>query len=149
MVFFNMNEGDVETIMREPEVMFGSDSGVRDENASVLPHPRGSGTFPRILGVYAREKHLFSIEEAVRRMTSLPAATFGLKNRGRISPGYWADLVIFDRNRILDTATYDKPLSIPVGIDYVIVNGSIVLDQGVLTQSAPGMALRHNAVPHE
>jgi N-acyl-D-amino-acid deacylase len=142
MVFFNMNEGDVETIMKEPKVMFGSDSGVRDENATILPHPRGSGTFPRILGVYAREKHLFSIEEAVRRMTSLPAATFGLKDRGRISPGYWADLVMFDRNQILDTATYEKPLSIPVGIDSVIVNGSIVLDHGVVTKSVPGKALR-------
>jgi N-acyl-D-amino-acid deacylase len=149
MVFFNMNEDDVETIMKEPEVMFGSDSSVREENASVLPHPRGSGTFPRILGVYAREKHLFSMEEAIRRMTSLPAARFGLTNRGRISPGYWADLVIFDRNEILDTATYEEPLSFPVGIDYVIVNGSIVLDHGVVTEALPGMAIRRSAVPRQ
>lgn len=145
MVFFNMNEDDVETIMKEREVMFGSDSGVREENASVLPHPRGSGTFPRVLGVYARDKHLFSMEEAVRRMTSLPANTFGLQHRGRISPGYWADLVIFDRNRILDQATYEKPLSNPVGIDYVVVNGSIVVDHGVVTAALPGMAIRRAA----
>jgi N-acyl-D-amino-acid deacylase len=142
MVFFNMKEADVEIIMKEPQVMFGSDSGVREENSTTLPHPRGSGTFPRILGVYAREKHLFSLEEAVRRMTSLPAATFGLEERGRISLGYWADLVIFDRNKILDTATYEKPLSIPLGIDYVIVNGLIVLDHGVISNSTPGMTIR-------
>lgn len=149
MVFFNMNEGDVKTILREPEVMFGSDSGVREENANVLPHPRGSGTFPRILGVYAREQHLFSMEEAVRRMTSLPATTFGLKDRGRISAGYWADLVVFDSNRILDAATYEKPLSSPVGIDYVIVNGSIVVDHGAITAALPGRALRRSAVRRE
>jgi N-acyl-D-amino-acid deacylase len=149
MVFFNMNEGDVETIMRDPEVMFGSDSGVREENAAALPHPRGSGTFPRIVGVYAREKHLFLIEEAIRRMTSLPAATFGLTDRGQISTGYWADLVIFGRDRIIDTATYEKPLSIPVGIDYVIVNGSIVVDHGVVTRATPGKALRRNAGPQQ
>lgn len=149
MVFFNMSEDDVETIMKNPDVMFGSDSGVREDNSSSLPHPRGLGTFPRILGVYARQKGLFSIEEAIRRMTSLPATTFGLKNRGQIREGYWADLVVFDRNRILDTATYEKPLSIPKGIDYVIVNGSIILEHGVVTRSVPGMAIRHDAGTHE
>lgn len=149
MVFFNMNEDDVETIMKNPDVMFGSDSSVREENSSALPHPRGLGTFPRILGLYAREKGLFSIEEAIRRMTSLPATTFGLKDRGQIKQGYWADLVVFDRNRILDTATYEKPLSIPEGIYCVIVNGSIVLDHGVVTKSVPGMAIRHDAGTRE
>jgi N-acyl-D-amino-acid deacylase len=144
MVFFNMNEDDVETIMKDPEVMFGSDSGVREEAALALPHPRGLGTFPRILGVYAREKHLFSIEEAVRRMTSLPAETFGLKDRGQIREGSWADLVIFDRDRVIDTSTYDHPLSIPEGIYYVIVNGSLVLDEGRITKPLPGMTIRHN-----
>ena len=146
MVFFNMNEEDVETIMKDPEVMFGSDSGVREENASVLPHPRGLGTFPRILGRYAREKHLFTLEEAVRRMTSLPAATFGLKDRGQIREGAWADLVVFDRNRVLDSATYDQPLSNPEGIYYVIVNGSLVLDKGRLTNSLPGLVIRGSQV---
>ncbi len=144
MVFFNMSEKDVETIMEDPEVMFGSDSAVREEDASVLPHPRGFGTFPRVLGVYAREKHLFSIEEAVRRMTSLPAATFGLKERGQIRPGFWADLVVFDRDRVVDTSTYDKPLSNPEGIYYVVVNGSLVLDNGRITKDEPGMGIRRN-----
>jgi N-acyl-D-amino-acid deacylase len=125
--------------------MFGSDSSVREESSSALPHPRGLGTFPRVLGVFARRKRLFSIEEAVRRMTSLPASTFGLKDRGRIKPGYWADLVLFDRNRVLDTATYENPLSTPVGIDYVIVNGSIVLDHEAVNLSVPGMIIRREA----
>lgn len=146
MVFFNMNEDDVQTIMKNPELMFGSDSGVREESSAALPHPRGAGTFPRILGLYAREKHLFSIEEAVRRMTSLPALTFGLKDRGQIKPGYWADLVLFDRKRIRDTATYEEPLSIPDGVEYVIVNGSVTLDMGRVTNSLSGKVIRRDII---
>jgi N-acyl-D-amino-acid deacylase len=142
MVFFDMSENDVEIIMKYPQVMFGSDSSVREENRAVLPHPRGMGTFPRILGVYAREKSLFTFEEAVRRMTSLPANTFGLKDRGLIRENNWADLVIFDRNKILDTATFEKPFSFPVGVEYVIVNGSIVLDHHQFSKSLPGVAIR-------
>jgi N-acyl-D-amino-acid deacylase len=143
MVFFDMSEDDVETILKDPEVMFGSDSSVREESPAVLPHPRGMGTFPRILGIYVREKNLFPVEEAIRRMTSLPAVTFGLSERGLVRVNNWADLVIFDRNKIVDTATFEKPLSQPEGISYVIVNGSIVMDQENLTKSLPGMALRH------
>ncbi len=145
MVFFDMSEDDVETIMRDPQVMFGSDSSVREENPSVLPHPRGLGTFPRVLGVYAREKNLFTLEEAVRRMTSLPAKTFHLKGRGLIRESNWADLVIFDRNRIVDTATFEKPYSTPQGVEYVIVNGSLVLDHEQLSKSLPGVAIRREA----
>lgn len=148
MVFFDMSEDDVETILKDPEVMFGSDSSVREDGVSAVPHPRGMGTFPRILGVYARNKNLLSLEEAVRRMTSLPAETFGLNERGLIHENNWADLVIFDRTKILDTATFEKPLSPPEGIRYVIVNGSIVLDQENLTKSLPGMALRHSTSPN-
>lgn len=145
MVFFDMSEDDVETILKDPEVMFGSDSSVREDSPAVLPHPRGMGTFPRILGIYVREKNVLTIEEAIRRMTSLPATTFGVAERGLIRENNWADLVIFDRNKILDTATFDKPLSPPDGIRYVIVNGSIVLDQQNLTKTLPGMALRHQS----
>jgi N-acyl-D-amino-acid deacylase len=144
MVFFNMNEDDVETIMKDPEVMFGSDSGVREEGSQALPHPRGLGTFPRILGLYAREKQLFSIEEAVRRMTSLPAATFGFHDRGQIKKGFYADLVVFDKDRVIDTATYDKPLSSPQGIYFVLINGSLVLNKSRLTKSLPGMVIRRS-----
>src|ERR1043165_4623812 len=142
MVFFDMSEGDVELIMKNPLVMFGSDSSVREENPAVLPHPRGMGTFPRILGVYVREKKLFSLEEAVQRMTSLPAKTFGLKDRGLIKENNCADLVIFDRNNIIDTATFEKPFSFPAGVEYVIVNGSIVLEHHQFSKSLPGAAIR-------
>jgi N-acyl-D-aspartate/D-glutamate deacylase len=135
----------VQTIMTDPRVMFGSDSSVREDNPGVQPHPRGTGTFPRVLGVYAREKNLFSLEEAVRRMTSLPAATFDLRERGLVRENDWADLVLFDRNKVLDTATFEKPVSTPEGIYYVIVNGSIVLDQQHLTKALPGVALRREA----
>jgi N-acyl-D-amino-acid deacylase len=147
MVFFDMSEDDVEVIMKNPQVMFGTDSSVREENPAVLPHPRGMGTFPRILGLYARDKNLFTLEEAVRRMTSLPAKTFGLKERGLIREKNWADLVIFDRNRILDTATFEKPFSFPVGVEYVIVNGSIVLDHHQFSKSLPGIAVRREQSP--
>lgn len=142
MVFFNMSEDDVEAIMRNPSVMFGSDSGVREESAEARPHPRGLGTFPRILGVYGREKQLFSIQEAVRRMTSLPAKTFRIRERGQIKEGYYADLVLFDKDRIIDTSTYEHPLSSPEGVSYVLVNGSIVFNGRGFTKSFPGMVLR-------
>ena len=145
MVFFDMSEADVEVIMKNPQVMFGTDSSVREENPTVLPHPRGMGTFPKILGLYARDKSLFTLEEAVRRMTSLPAKTFGLKDRGVIKENNWADLVIFDRNRIIDTATFEKPFSYPVGVECVIVNGSIVLDHYQFSKSFPGTALRRES----
>ena len=149
MVFFDMSEEDVTLIMKVPDVMFGSDSSVRDDDSDSRPHPRGYGTFPRILGLYSREKSLFPIQEAIRRMTSLPAATFGIKNRGYVRPNYWADLVIFDRNRVLDTATYEQPLSTPTGILYVIVNGSFVLSGQELTRSYPGAVIRHRSARTE
>ncbi len=145
MIFFDMAEEDIQTIIKNSAVMFGSDSSVRGEDASSRPHPRGLGTFPRVLGLYARDQGLLSVEEAVRRMTSLPAATFGIGERGYIRVNYWADLVIFDRNRILDRATYEEPLNSPDGVAYVIVNGSIVLDQNGPTTLNPGMVIRHDA----
>jgi N-acyl-D-amino-acid deacylase len=146
MVFFDMSEDDVQTIMKNPQVMFGSDSSVREESPSVLPHPRGLGTFPRVLGVYARDRGLFTLEDAVRRMTSLPAATFGLKERGEIRENNWADLVVFDRNHIVDTATFERPFSAPQGVAYVIVNGAIVLDHEQFSRSLPGTPIRRETV---
>jgi N-acyl-D-amino-acid deacylase len=145
MVFFDMSEDDVQTIISDPQVMFGSDSSVREDTPTVLPHPRGMGTFPRVLGFYGREKGLFSLEEAVRRMTSLPAETFGIKDRGLIRENNWADLIIFDRTRIIDTATFDRPFSPPRGVEYVIVNGSIVLDREQISNLLPGTAIRRES----
>ena len=144
MVFFDMAEEDIETIIKDPGVMFGSDSSVRSDDSSSRPHPRGYGTFPRVLGHFGRDKGLFSMQEAIRRMTSLPAVTFGIRERGLIRKDYWADLVIFEPQKILDTATYEDPLNEPDGILYVIVNGTLVLDGQKLTQAYPGSVVRHD-----
>jgi len=118
-----------------------SDSGVRRQDESV-PHPRGYGNNVRVLGHYVRELKLISLEDAVRKMTSLPAQTFGFRDRGLIREGFAADLVIFDENTIIDRATYDKPHQFPIGISYVCVNGELVLSGDQLTSARPGVALR-------
>jgi N-acyl-D-amino-acid deacylase len=143
MIYFDMDEDDVITIMRHPDTMFGSDSAVRSESMDAVPHPRGMGTFPRVLARYVREKQILSLEEAVRRMTSLPAQTFGLSERGQIREGYWADLVVFDPQTIADKATYESPLRPPEGISYVIVNGTVVFEHGSFTNTAPGKVIRY------
>lgn len=157
MVYFDMSEDDVRSVMRQPGTMFGTDSAVRSENTSSKPHPRGMGTFPRLLARYVASKPdalhvpgassapiqpVMTLAEAVRKMSALPAQTFGLKQRGRIATGYWADLVLFDLATIQDEATYEHPLKRPQGIRYVLVNGRLVLHDGVLTSEAPGRALR-------
>lgn len=141
MIYFDMAEEDVAAVMRHPDTMFGSDSGVRLENTQAVPHPRGSGTFPRVLGHYVRAPDGLTLAEAVRRMTSLPAETFGLRDRGRLAEGYWADMVILDADAVADRATYDNPLLPPQGILYVIVNGTPVLEEGRLSGELPGKPL--------
>ena len=144
MVYEDMAEDDVATIMRFSQTSFGSDSGVRD-NAQGRPHPRGWGTFPRVLAHYVRENPTLSLQEAIRRMTALPATTFGLTDRGRIRVGGWADLVVFDPHEIRDTATYDQPLNQPEGIRYVIVNGKVVAEDGHTTAAHPGRPIRRES----
>jgi N-acyl-D-aspartate/D-glutamate deacylase len=146
MIYFDMDEQDVTAIMRHPDTMFGSDSSVRGEDTQAVPHPRGFGTFPRVLASYVRENHTLTLEEAIRRMTSLPAHIFGLGQRGQIAPGFWADLVIFQEQSIGDRATYDNPLIPPVGISDVIVNGGVVFEDGHLTGAMPGRAIRHDPI---
>ena len=141
MVYHGMNEDDVQRIMREPFTMIASDSGVRQADESV-PHPRGYGNNARVLGHYVRELQLISLEDAVRKMTSLPAQTFGFRDRGLIREGFAADMVIFDEKTIIDRATFDKPHQFPVGISKVIVNGQLVFADGQMTEARPGMALR-------
>jgi N-acyl-D-aspartate/D-glutamate deacylase len=107
------------------------------------PHPRNFGTFPRVLGVYARERKLLTLEDAVRKMTSLNAAKLGLSDRGILKPGAFADVAIFDPNTVMDRATYDKPFAYNVGIEWVIVNGTPVLEPGGKhTGAKPGRAIR-------
>lgn len=137
-IFFTMDEEDVRRILSYPKTMIGSDGLPSDTH----PHPRLWGTFPRVLGHYVRDVKLFSLEEAVRKMTSLPAEFFGLKNRGIIRPGNYADLVIFDSEKIIDTATFENPISNAEGIDQVMVNGRIVWNEGEHTGERPGKILR-------
>jgi N-acyl-D-amino-acid deacylase len=141
MIYHGMDEGDVKRIMQEPFTMIASDSGVRQVDESV-PHPRGYGNNARVLGRYVRELKLITLEDAIRKMTSLPAQTFGFRDRGLIREGFAADFVIFDENTIADQATFDKPHQFPTGISYVIVNGETVLANGQMTESRPGVALR-------
>lgn len=141
MIYHGMSEDDVKRIMQEPFTMIASDSGVRQIDESV-PHPRGYGNNARVLGRYVRELKLISLEDAIRKMTSLPAQTFGLRDRGMIREGLAADIVIFDENTIADQATFDKPHQYPLGISYVLVNGAVVLSNNQMTEARPGAALR-------
>ena len=141
MVYHGMNEDDVQRIMREPFTMIASDSGVRQQDESV-PHPRGYGNNVRVLGRYVRELQIISLEDAIRKMTSLPAQTFGFRDRGMVREGFAADLTIFDDKTVADRATFDKPHQYPVGISYVIVNGELVFANEQMTGGRPGMALR-------
>lgn len=136
---FIIDETDVETNLKWRDMMVGSD-GIPDLNGK--PHPRLFGTFPRVLGHYVRERGILSLPEAVRRMTSLSCSTFGMVERGRVTPGYFADLVLFDPDTIIDRATYDDPKQEAVGIKMVIVNGEIALDSGNHTGAGSGKMLR-------
>jgi N-acyl-D-amino-acid deacylase len=140
MVYHGMNEDDVQRIMREPFTMIASDSGVRQIDESV-PHPRGYGNNVRVLGHYVRELQLLSLEDAIRKMTSLPAQTFGFRERGMVREGFAADLVIFDEKTIGDRATFENPHQFPVGISNVLVNGEMVFAAGQMTGAHPGVAL--------
>lgn len=134
-----MDERDVRTVLRHPTTMIGSD-GIPGAGAN--PHPRLYGTFPRVLGRYARTEGLLSLEEAVYRMTGFPARKFRLRDRGFVRAGYYADLVPFDPATIIDTATYAAPRRYPAGIRHVIVNGSHVVRDGQHTKARPGRTLR-------
>jgi len=146
-VYFIMSEDDVKLAMRQPWVAIGSDGSalsIEGPLRSGVPHPRNFGTFPRVLGKYVRDEKVVPLEEAIRKMTSLPAATLNLPDRGTIAAGKWADLVIFDPATVRDTATFENPFSYPQGIDTVIVNGQVVLDEGTHTGTKPGQVLRRH-----
>ncbi len=137
---FIIDEADVETNLLHADMMVGSD-GIPDLKGK--PHPRLFGTFPKILGHYVRERGLMSLPEAVRRMTSLSAATFGMASRGQVREGYWADLVLFDPATVVDRATYDDPKRQPDGIDLVMVNGTVAFKQGEHQHAGSGAMLRY------
>ena len=144
-VYFAMDEADVRRILAFEHTMIGSDGLPHDAH----PHPRLWGSFPRVLGHYAREQGLFPVEEAVRRMTGLPAAKFGLANRGAIRVGAYADITVFDPTTVIDRATFADPKQPAAGIELVVVNGRIVWRNGAPTGARPGRALRRQFLQKE
>ncbi len=138
-IYFCMEEEDVERILAHRMGMIGSDGIPHDKH----PHPRLWGTFPRVLGHYSRDRQLFPLEEAVRKMTGLSARTFGLAGRGVLEAGAFADLVVFDRSRIADLATFEQPTRAAAGIGCVIVNGAIAWQEGAGTGSRTGRLLKN------
>jgi N-acyl-D-amino-acid deacylase len=141
-----IKESDVQELMVQPWNMIASDGLYVDpETRETLGHPRSTGTFPRVLGHYVRELELLSLEEAIRKMTSLPADFLKLSDRGRIQKGNAADVVIFDPKSIRDTSTWTKPNSMAIGVRDVLVNGKLVLKDGQLTETASGQFLKRNS----
>jgi len=138
-VFFVMDEPDVQRVLSHELCMIGSD-GIPSTTGK--PHPRLYGTFPRVLGTYCRQERLFPLEEAVRKMTSLPASRFGLADRGTLTVGMAADVVVFDPETVDDVATYEAPRTHPTGIDYVIVNGQVAVEGNRQTEARAGTLLR-------
>ncbi|MBT8479552.1 MAG: amidohydrolase family protein, partial [Gemmatimonadetes bacterium] len=144
-VFFTMSEDNIRRKIAVPWVSFCSDAGAYATDGVFLnsqPHPRGYGTFARLLGMYVRDEQVIPLEEAVRRLTSLPAGNLGIRRRGSLEPGYFADVVVFDPETIADRATFETPHQYAVGVQYVFVNGEAVLANGGPTGAKPGRVVR-------
>jgi len=143
--YYLMSEDDVRTFMQQPWVSIGSDAGAAAVLGEVddlgLPHPRSYGTFPRIIAKYVRDEGVLSLEDAIRKMTSWPARRMKLEGRGLLTPGYWADVVIFDYDSIQDNATWESAMQTPSGISHVLVNGVVVAKDGQHTGQRPGKVL--------
>jgi N-acyl-D-aspartate/D-glutamate deacylase len=142
----SMNEGQKHLALKTPWVMICTDSSAANPANVKTTHPRAFGAFPRVIAKYVREDNVLSLEEAVRRMTSLPANRLGIRDRGRIALSMAADIAIFDENVIQDTATFANPTGFAEGIDYLLVNGTLVIDDGELTDELPGRVLRKQGV---
>ncbi len=140
-MFHTMSEADVREVMRKPWVAIASDGAAINLNADGVPHPRAFSTNPRVLGHYVREEKVLTLEDAVRKMTSLPAQILGLRDRGQIREGFAADIVIFNPATVRETTTFEKTKSYPEGIPYTIVNGVVVIDGGRHTGARPGRPL--------
>ncbi len=143
-VYFAMDDGDVERIMKHPQTMIASD-GRLVAPGDGHPHPRWYGTFPRVLGLYVREKKVLPLEVAIQKMTMMPADRLGLKERGRIQENAFADIVVFDPETVIDKATFQDPHQYPEGIDYVIVNGVVSVDDGEFKDARSGRVLRRGS----
>lgn len=144
-IYFMMSEADMRAALRAPFVSFCTDSGARANDgplAGSKSHPRGWGSYPRILGRYVRDEHLLTLPQAIHKMTGMPAQRVGLRERGLLRSGFFADLTIFDPKRVIDRATFEMPNQHPDGIDYVIVNGQLEVDKGRRTPALSGRVLR-------
>src|SRR5947207_8540118 len=144
-IFFMMSENDMKAALKSPFVSICTDNGARATDgplAGSKSHPRGWGTYPRILGRYVRDQHLLPLEFAIHKMTGLPAGHLSLQRRGLVREGYFADITIFDPKTVIDRATFEDPNQYPVGINYVIVNGKIEVDNGQRTTINSGRVLR-------
>lgn len=140
-IYFSMDEADVQRILAYGPTMIGSDGLPHD----AFPHPRLWATFPRVLGHYSRDLKLFSLEQAVHKMTGLTAQTYGLEGRGALREGAWADITVFDADAVAEAATFEHPIAPARGIEYVMVNGAMVWEQGRATGARPGRVLRRAA----
>ena len=144
-MFYWMAEGDIADLMRRPWVSICTDgSAIRPDGllGRSHPHPRYYGTFPRLLGTYVRERGVLTLEDAVRKATSLGAQRLGITDRGVLRPGAFADVVVFDKERVAGASTYQQPHQFPIGIDHVIVNGDMVIEDGAHTGAKPGRVLK-------
>ena len=145
-IYFSFNEDALRLAMKQPWVSVGQDAGARSPDSTgkwgERGHPRGFGTFPRILGRYVRQDSVISLEFAIRKMTSLAAQRVGLNDRGLLKPGMFADITLFDPAAIIDNATFEQPQQLSTGVTYVMVNGQLVVDAGKVTPALPGRALR-------
>ncbi len=143
----SMNEEQKWEALAAPFVMIDTDASPINPASTRSAHPRAFGAFPRVIAKYVREDGVITLEEAVRRMTSLAANRLGLIDRGRIAPGMAADLVVFDPDRLADRATFERPLEYAQGVDFLVVNGSLVIDDGRMTPNQPGRLLRRQNAP--
>jgi N-acyl-D-amino-acid deacylase len=141
VVIHTMSENDVIKAVSHPLVAIGSDGSVMKLGEGV-PHPRNYGTFPRVIAKYVRESKVLNLPEAIRKMTSLPARKLGLHDRGLLRPGFKADIVVFNYYTIRDRATYENPHVYSTGIEYLVVNGRLVIREGKHTGAKPGKLLR-------
>jgi N-acyl-D-amino-acid deacylase len=143
-VFFHHSEEDMQLVMKQPWTSIGSDGGalsIDGPTSHTHPHPRYFGTFPRVLGRYVRELKVITLADAIKKMTSMNADKVGIKDRGRLKEGNWADITIFDAARVIDKATFENPHQYPEGIDYVVVNGELTLDKGTHTGALAGKVI--------
>jgi dihydroorotase/N-acyl-D-amino-acid deacylase len=140
-MFHTMSEDDVRLVMKQPWVSIASDGSAINLDAPGVPHPRNYSTNVRVLGYYVRDQHVLTIEDAVRKMTSLPAQILGLRDRGQLREGFAADLVVVNPATVGETNSFEKPKSYAKGVDYVIVNGIVVIEKGQHTGARPGRAL--------